>query len=345
MKLTLSWLKTHLDTAASLTEIVDTLTRIGLEVEDVHDPSALLEDFVVAQVIEAAPHPNADRLQVCSVDTGAGAPLQVVCGAPNARKGLKTVFAAPGTYIPAKKFTLGKGVIRGVESLGMLCSASELELPGDSEGIMELPEDAPVGAVYAQWARLGDPVIDINLTPNRPDAAGVAGAARDLAAAGLGVLTTPATAPVPGGFPCPVAVKLDFAPEDAHLAPLFALRLVRGVKNGPSPAWMQERLRSVGLRPINALVDITNFLTLDRARPLHVFDAKKVKGDLVVRRARAGEELLALDGKTYSLDEDIVVIADDSGVESLAGVMGGEASGCDELDDRRADRIGAVGSA
>ena len=278
MKLTLSWLKTHLDTTASLTEIVDTLTRIGLEVEDVHDPSALLEDFVVAQVIEAAPHPNADRLQVCSVDTGAGAPLQVVCGAPNARKGLKTVFAAPGTYIPAKKFTLGKGVIRGVESLGMLCSASELELPGDSEGIMELPEDAPVGAVYAQWARLGDPVIDINLTPNRPDAAGVAGAARDLAAAGLGVLTTPATAPVPGGFPCPVGVKLDFAPEDAHLAPLFALRLVRGVKNGPSPAWMQERLRSVGLRPINALVDITNFLTLDRARPLHVFDAEQGQG-------------------------------------------------------------------
>jgi phenylalanyl-tRNA synthetase beta chain len=330
MKLTLSWLKTHLDTSASLTEIVDTLTRIGLEVEDVHDPAAVLEDFVVAQVIEAAPHPNADRLQVCSVDTGAGAPLQVVCGAPNARKGLKTVFAAPGTYIPAKKFTLGKGVIRGVESLGMLCSASELELPGDSEGIMELPDDAPVGAVYAQWARLGDPVIDINLTPNRPDAAGVAGAARDLAAAGLGVLTTPAISPVPGGFPCPVGVKLDFAPEDAHLAPLFALRLVRGVKNGPSPAWMQERLRSVGLRPINALVDITNFLTLDRARPLHVFDAGKVNGDLIVRRARAGEELLALDGKTYSLDEDVVVIADDSGVESLAGVMGGEASGCDD---------------
>ena len=179
---------------------------------------------------------------------------------------------------PAKKFTLGKGVIRGVESLGMLCSASELELPGDSDGIMELPEDAPVGAVYAQWARLGDPVIDINLTPNRPDAAGVAGVARDLAAAGLGVSDDPATAPVAGGFPCPVGVKLDFAPGDAHLAPLFALRLVRGVKNGPSPAWMQERLRSVGLRPINALVDITNFLTFDRARPLHVFDAKQGQG-------------------------------------------------------------------
>ncbi len=330
MKLTLSWLKTHLDTAASLTEIVDTLTRIGLEVEDVHDPAARLEDFTIAQVVEAAPHPNAERLQVCMVDIGKGAPLQVVCGAPNARKGLKTVFAAPGAFIPAKKITLGKGVIRGVESLGMLCSAGELELPGDSEGIMELPEDAPLGEVYAQWARLGDPVIDINLTPNRPDAAGVAGIARDLAAVGLGVLKTPAPAPVDGKFPCPVSVKLDFAPADARLAPLFALRLVRGAKNGPSPSWLQDRLRSVGLRPINALVDITNFLTLDRARPLHVFDAAKVKGDLVVRHARAGEELLALDGKTYQLDEEIVVIADEAGVESLAGVMGGEASGCSE---------------
>ncbi len=330
MKLTLSWLKTHLETSASLTEIANTLTRTGLEVENVHDPAAQLEDFIVAQVIDAAPHPNADRLQVCMVDTGAGAPLQVVCGAPNARAGLKTVFAAPGTYIPAKKFTLGKGVIRGVESLGMLCSASELELPGDADGIMELPEDAPVGAVYAQWARLGDPVIDINLTPNRPDAAGVSGVARDLAAAGLGVFKTQPPTPVEGAFPCPVGVKLDFAADDAYLAPLFALRLVRGVKNGPSPAWLQDRLRSIGLRPINRLVDITNFLTFDRSRPLHVFDAKKVKDDLVVRRAREGEELLALDGKTYKLDPEMVVIADLAGPLSLAGVMGGEASGCDE---------------
>jgi phenylalanyl-tRNA synthetase beta chain len=330
MKLTLSWLKAHLDTSASLTEIVDTLTRIGLEVEHVHDPSAQLKDFVIAQVVSAAPHPNADRLQVCSVDTGAGAPLQVVCGAPNARAGLKTVFAAPGTYIPAKKFTLGKGVIRGVESMGMLCSSGELDLPGDSEGIMELPEDAPVGAVYPKWAGLDDPVIEINLTPNRPDAAGVAGIARDLAAARLGVLKTGTPTPIAGAFACPVGVKLDFAADDAHLAPLFALRLVRGVKNGPSPAWLQDRLRSIGLRPINKLVDITNFLTFDQARPLHVFDAKKVKGDLVVRRAREGEELLALDGKSYKLDGDMVVIADDAGVESLAGVMGGEASGCDD---------------
>ncbi len=330
MKLTLSWLKAHLDTSASLTEIVDTLTRIGLEVEHVHDPSAQLKDFVVAQVVSAAPHPNADRLQVCTVDTGAGAPVQVVCGAPNARAGLKTVFAAPGTYIPAKKFTLGKGVIRGVESMGMLCSSGELDLPGDSEGIMELPGAAPVGAVYPKWAGLDDPVIEINLTPNRPDAAGVAGIARDLAAVGLGVLKTGAPTPVEGSFPCPIGVELDFTPQEAHLAPLFALRLVRGVKNGRSPSWLQDHLRSIGLRSINTLVDITNFLTFDRARPLHVFDAKKVRGALKVRRAREGEELLALDGKTYKLDEDIVVIADDAGVESLAGVMGGEASGCDD---------------
>jgi len=330
MKLPLSWLKTHLDTSAALEEISETLTRIGLEVEHVHDPAAELKDFVIAEVVEAAPHPGADRLQVCKVATGSGEPLQVVCGAPNARRGLKTVFAAPGTYIPAKKFTLGKGVIRGVESLGMLCSAAELDLPGDSDGIMELPADAPVGAPYAKWAGLDDPVLEINLTPNRPDAAGVYGVARDLAAAGLGALKTAAPAPVEGGFPCPVGVKLDFAPGDAHLAPLFGLRLLRGVRNGPSPAWLQDRLRSIGLRPINALVDVTNFLTFDRARPLHVFDAKKVKGDLVLRRAKAGEALLALDGKAYELDEDVVVIADDAGPESLAGVMGGAASGCDE---------------
>jgi phenylalanyl-tRNA synthetase beta chain len=329
MKLTLSWLKDHLETDASLKEIVETLTRIGLEVEHVHDPAAQLKNFTIARVTEAKPHPNADRLRVCMVDTGEGAPVQVVCGAPNARTGMKSVFSAPGTYIPGKKITLGKGVIRGVESLGMLCSAAELELSNDHEGIIDLPDDAPVGAVYAQWAGLDDPVIEINLTPNRPDAAGVSGIARDLAAAGLGRLTTPDVGAIEGKYPCPVGVALDFSPQDKHLAPLFALRLVRGVKNGPSPAWLQERLRSIGLRPINALVDVTNFLTFDRARPLHVFDAKKVKGDLVVRRAREGEELLALDGKTYALDRDMVVIADENGVESIAGVMGGEASGCD----------------
>jgi phenylalanyl-tRNA synthetase beta chain len=330
MKFTLSWLKEHLDTSASLSEIVETLTRIGLEVEYVHDPAAQLKDFTIAKVIEAKPHPNADRLRVCMVDTGAGAPVQVVCGAPNARTGMKSVFSAPGTYIPGKKITLGKGVIRGVESLGMLCSSAELELSNDHEGIIDLPEDAPIGAVYAQWAGLDDPIIEINLTPNRPDAAGVYGIARDLVAAGLGVLKNKDILPVEGKFACPVGVTLDFAQEDKHLAPFFGLRLVRGVKNGPSPAWLQSRLREIGLRPINALVDITNFLTFDRARPLHVFDAKKVKGDLVVRRAKKGETLLALDGRTYELDDSMVVICDDNGPESLAGVMGGEASGCDE---------------
>ncbi|MBM3576889.1 MAG: phenylalanine--tRNA ligase subunit beta [Alphaproteobacteria bacterium] len=330
MKFTLSWLKEHLDTTASLGEIVETLTRIGLEVEYVHDPAALLKDFTIAKVIEAKPHPNADRLRVCMVDTGTGAPVQVVCGAPNARTGMKSVFSTPGTYIPGKKITLGKGVIRGVESLGMLCSSAELELSNDHEGIIDLPEDAPVGAVYAQWAGLDDPIIEINLTPNRPDAAGVYGIARDLAAAELGVLKNKDILPVEGKFPCPVRVTLDFAEADRHLAPFFGLRLVRGVKNGPSPHWLQARLREIGLRPINALVDITNFLTFDRARPLHVFDAKKVKGDLVVRRARNGETLLALDGRTYELDDSMVVICDDNGPESLAGVMGGEASGCDE---------------
>jgi phenylalanyl-tRNA synthetase beta chain len=330
MKLTLSWLKDHLETSASLEEVVETLTRIGLEVEHLHDPAAQLKDFIIAHVIEARPHPNADRLRVCMVDTGAGAPVQVVCGAPNARTGLKTVFSAPGTYIPAKKITLGKGVIRGVESLGMLCSAAELELSDEHDGIIELPEDAPIGAPYAKWAGLDDPVIEINLTPNRPDAAGIYGIARDLAAAGLGTLKTPAIETIEGGFPNPQRVTLDFAEDDKHLAPLFALRLVRGVKNGPSPAWLQDRLRAIGLRPINALVDVTNYLTFDRARPLHVFDAKKVVGDIVVRRAREGEELLALDGKSYKLDPDMVVIADDKGPESLAGVMGGEHSGCSD---------------
>jgi phenylalanyl-tRNA synthetase beta chain len=330
MKFTLSWLKDHLETEAPLNEIVDTLTRVGLEVEHVENPAEALRDFVIAHVIEAKPHPNADRLQVCMVDAGTGTPVQVVCGAPNARTGLKTVFSPPGTYIPGKKITLGKGVIRGVESLGMLCSGAELGLSEDQDGILELLETAPIGQAYAPWIGLDDPMIEINLTPNRPDAMGVAGIARDLDAAGLGKTKTPAIVSAPGAFPCPVSVTLDFAPEDAHLAPAFALRLVRNVRNGPSPEWLQKRLKAIGLRPINALVDITNYLSFDRARPLHVFDAKKVHGHLTVRRAKDGEEILALDGKTYKLDASNVVIADANGVESIAGIMGGEASGCDE---------------
>ena len=329
MKFTLSWLLDHLDTSASLAEIVDTLTRVGLEVESVDDPSRKYDGFVVASVIEAKPHPNADRLKVCIVEAGGG-PVQVVCGAPNARTGMKGVFSPVGTYIPGKKMTLAKGVIRGVESNGMLCSAAELELSDDHEGIIELAEDAPVGVAYARFAGLDDPVIDVAVTPNRPDATGVAGIARDLAAAGLGSLKTPAPKPLAGTFDCPTAVHLDFSPADRHLCPAFALRLVRGVTNGPSPEWMQKRLRAIGLRPISALVDITNYITFDRGRPLHVFDFAKVEGDLTVRRAHPGETVLALDGRSYTLDETMVVIADANGVESIAGIMGGEHSGCDE---------------
>jgi phenylalanyl-tRNA synthetase beta chain len=284
---------------------------------------------VVASVIEAKPHPSADRLKVCIVEAGGG-PVQVVCGAPNARTGMKSVFSPVGTYIPGKKITLAKGVIRGVESNGMLCSAAELALSDDHEGIIELPADAPVGVAYARFAGLDDPVIDVAVTPNRPDATGVAGIARDLAAAGLGSLKTPAPKPLAGAFDCPTRVHLDFSPADRHLCPAFALRLVRGVTNGPSPEWMQKRLRAIGLRPISALVDITNYITFDRGRPLHVFDFAKVEGDLTVRRARPGESVLALDGKTYTLEETMVVIADANGVESIAGIMGGEHSGCDE---------------
>ncbi len=326
MKFTLSWLKDHLETEASLATIVETLTKIGLEVEHVDDSGATLSGFTIARVIEAVQHPNADRLRVCTVDTGAGTPVQVVCGAPNARTGMRAVFSPPGTFIPGKKITLGAGVIRGVASNGMLCSEAELELSEEHDGIIDLPADAPVGRPYAAWAGLDDPVIDVNLTPNRPDAAAVAGIARDLAAAGLGTLKAPDLRPVPGTFPCPVAVSLEV--DDPALVPAFALRLVRGVRNGASPAWMQRRLRAIGLRPISALVDITNYLTFDLGRPLHVFDAAKVRGGLVVRRAREGESLAALDGKTYALDAGTVVIADEAGPESLAGIMGGEASGC-----------------
>lgn len=328
MKFTLSWLKEHLDTTASLDEIVERLTLIGLEVEGVEDKAKALAPFVVGEVLTAEKHPNADKLRVCTVSTG-GAPIQVVCGAPNARAGLKTVFAAPGTVIPATGTELKIGKIRDVESRGMLCSAREMGLSEEHDGILELPADAPVGAPFAEVLGLGDPVIEIAVTPNRADCLGIWGVARDLAAAGLGTLKTRDVRPVDGTFPSPVQVRLDFG-DTPSLCPLFALRVVRGVKNGPSPEWLQAKLRAIGLRPINALVDITNLLTMDRDRPLHVFDLKKVQGDLVVRRGRTGESLLALDGRTYALDDTMCVIADDKGVESLAGIMGGEESGCDE---------------
>ncbi|RWO53093.1 phenylalanine--tRNA ligase subunit beta [Mesorhizobium sp.] len=326
MKFTLSWLKDHLETDASLNEIVERLTSIGLEVEHVDDRSSL-KPFVIAKVLAAVQHPDADRLRVLTVDTGDGkAPVQVVCGAPNARAGLIGAFAAPGTYIPGIDVTLTVGKIRGVESHGMMCSERELELSEEHDGIIDLPADAPVGTSFAAYAHLDDPVIEINLTPNRPDATSVYGIARDLAASGLGRLVGGAIMPHAGNGMCPVKVTIE-APE---LCPGFALRLVKGVNNGPSPKWLQQRLIAIGLRPISALVDITNFVTFDRGRPLHVFDANKVAGNLTVRRARDGEKVLALDGREYTLTPDMCVIADQDGVESIAGIMGGEHSGCDE---------------
>ena len=328
MKFTLSWLKEHLDSDASLEAICERLTMIGLEVEDVDD-RASFKPFVIAKVLTAEKHPQADKLQVLSVDIGSGSPIQVVCGAPNARAGLLGAFAAPGVYVPGIDVTLGIGNIRGVESRGMMCSEKELKMSDNHDGIIDLPADAPVGTSFAAYAGLDDPLIEINLTPNRPDCTSIYGLARDLAASGLGTLKTRPAPSFKTSGKTDTTVTLDFG-ADTHLCPGFALRLVRGVKNGPSPAWMQKRLTDIGLRPINALVDITNYLTFDQGRPLHVFDAAKVKGGLTVRRAKDGEDVLALDTKTYKLSPQHVVIADENGVESIAGVMGGEHSGCDE---------------
>ncbi len=327
MKFTLSWLKEHLETDASLDEICARLTMIGLEVEEVDDKAAF-KPFVIAKVLSAEKHPQADRLKVLMVDTGNGAPVQVVCGAPNARAGLVGAFAAPGTYVPGIDVTLAIGNIRGVESRGMMCSEKELEISDSHDGIIDLPEDAPVGTSFASYAGLDDPMIEINLTPNRPDCTGVYGIARDLAASGLGTLKPRGTPSFAIEGETTTELKIDL--DDPSLCPGFALRLVRGVKNGPSPKWMQQRLLAIGLRPISALVDITNYMTFDQGRPMHVFDAAKVKGNLVVRRAKDGETVLALDEREYKLNPSNVVISDDNGVESIGGIMGGEHSGCDE---------------
>ncbi|UEM04183.1 phenylalanine--tRNA ligase subunit beta [Skermanella rosea] len=329
MKLTLSWLKAHLDTGADVETISAKLTSLGLEVEEVVDRAKGLEPFRVAYVVSAEKHPDADKLRVCMVDTGSET-VQVVCGAPNARTGMKGVFAPTGSVIPATGVELKKGVIRGVESNGMLCSEREMGLSDAHEGIIDLPEDAPVGAPFASVVGLDDPLIDVSLTPDRADCAGVRGIARDLAATGLGELKPLETTPVPGTFPSPIGVTLDFGAGDGQACPMFVGRLIRGVRNGPSPRWLQDRLLSIGLRPISALVDITNLLTHDIARPLHVFDAGKLRGGLTVRLARPGETLLALNGKEYALDEGMTVIADDSGVVSLGAVMGGEGTGVTE---------------
>ena len=323
MKFTLSWLKDHLETTASLDEIVRALTECGLEVEGVTDPAAALAPFTIAAVLTAAPHPQADKLQVLSVDTGNGPPMQVVCGAPNARAGMKGVFGGPGTYVPGSDLTLKVATIRGVESNGMMCSMRELELSEEHDGIIELPADAPVGTPYATWAGLGDPVIDVAITPNRQDCMGVAGIARDLAAKGLGTLKDRPVELVPGKFACPIEIRTD----DAEGCPAFLGRVIRGVSNGPSPDWLQRRLRAVGQKPISALVDITNFMSLDRGRPLHVYDVAKLEGALVARRAIAGETVTALNGKTYTLDDSMTVIADAHEVHDIGGIMGGMASG------------------
>ncbi|OWV68849.1 phenylalanine--tRNA ligase subunit beta [Rhizobium sp. R339] len=327
MKFTLSWLKEHLETDATLDEICTRLTEIGLEVEDVDDKAAF-KPFVIAKVLSAEKHPQADRLKVLMVDTGAGAPVQVVCGAPNARAGLVGAFAAPGTYVPGIDVTLAVGNIRGVESRGMMCSEKELQISDSHDGIIDLPEDAPVGQSYAAYAHLDDPVIEINLTPNRPDCTSIHGIARDLAASGLGTLKTRGAPSFAVEGDTPVKLTLDL--DDPKLCPGFSLRLVRGVRNGPSPRWMQQRLLAIGLRPINALVDITNYMTFDQGRPMHVFDAAKVTGNLTVRRAREGETVLALDQREYKLGPNNVVISDEDGIESIGGIMGGEHSGCDE---------------
>ncbi len=329
MKFTLKWLKEHLETEASVQEITDKLTMIGLELESVEDRAAELAAFKVAYVKEARRHPNADRLSVCIVDTGEEE-VQVVCGAPNARTGMKGVFAAAGTYIPGTDMVLRPGEIRGEASNGMLVSEREMGISDEHEGIIELPEDAVVGTPFAEVLGLDDPVIDIAITPNRGDCLGVRGIARDLAAAGLGTLKPFDDAAVPGTFDSPLAWRRDLPKDAQDACPYVAGRYFRNVVNRPSPAWMQARLRAIGLRPISALVDITNYVTYDLGRPLHVFDADKVNGDPTMRMARAGEEILALDGETYKLDPDMVVIADAAGPEGIGGVMGGERSGCTE---------------
>ncbi|MFV0408566.1 MAG: phenylalanine--tRNA ligase subunit beta [Paracoccus sp. (in: a-proteobacteria)] len=328
MKFTLSWLKDHLDTDAPVEEIARVLTDLGLEIEEVINPAAKLGGFTIAKVISAEPHPDADRLRVLKVATADGE-KQIVCGAPNAKAGLIGVLAKPGDYVPGLDVTLSVGKIRGIESHGMMASERELELSDEHDGIIELPS-GEVGQRYVDWLAANapekvDPVFDIAITPNRPDALGVRGVARDLAARGVGDLKPLKAADIEGRFDSPIKVTID--PAIAEKAPFFSGRVIRGIKNGPSPDWMQKRLCAIGLRPINTLVDITNYFTYDLNRPLHVFDAAKVRGDLHLRAARAGETVVALDDKTYSLPEGAVVICDQAGIESIAGVMGGAASG------------------
>ncbi len=331
MKFTLSWLKKHLETSATVDEIAEALTDLGLEVEGIENPAERLRPFTIAKVKSAVQHPDADRLRVCVVETDEGE-KQIVCGAPNARAGITVVLAKPGDYVPGIDVTLSVGKIRGVESHGMMASERELELSDEHDGIIELPS-GEVGQSFADWlgkndpARV-DPVIEIAITPNRGDALGVRGIARDLAARGLGKLKPCTVTPVEASFASPVNVSID--DDTADGCPVFYGRLIRGVKNGPSPAWLQAQLRAIGLRPISFLVDVTNYFTYDQNRPLHVFDADKVKGDLRVHRAKGGEKIVALDDKEYTLEAGMIAISDETGVESIAGIMGGEVTGCTE---------------
>jgi phenylalanyl-tRNA synthetase beta chain len=325
MKFSLEWLKYFLDTEASVAEVAAKLNAIGFEVEGIDDPAEKLAGFFVAEVLTAAPHPQADKLQVLTVDAGTGEALQVVCGAPNARAGMKGVLGLAGAVVPANGMQLKKAELRGVESNGMMCSSRELELGDDHEGIIELPGDAPVGTAFAEY-RGTSPVIDISVNPNRPDCMGVYGIARDLAAAGLGALKPIAVPAIAGDYPCPVEIRTD----DPEGCPAFYGRVIRGVSNGASPAWMQARLIAAGQRPISALVDITNYVMLAFGRPAHAYDLAKLSGAVVARRARPGEQALALNEKTYTLGDTMTVIADDSGVHDIAGIMGGEHSGCSD---------------
>ncbi|ETX14159.1 phenylalanyl-tRNA synthetase subunit beta [Roseivivax halodurans JCM 10272] len=331
MKFTLSWLKDHLDTTASVDEIAETLTDLGLEVEGVENPAERLGAFTLGKVVAAEKHPDADKLKVCRVETDEGE-QQIICGAPNAREGITVVVAKPGTYVPGIDTTIQVGKIRGIESFGMMCSMREMELSDEHDGIIELPS-GDVGQRFTDWlaehdpAKV-DPVIEIAITPNRPDALGVRGIARDLAARGLGTMKARDCDPVKGAFESPLKVTIDDDARDG--CPVFYGRLIRGVKNGPSPEWLQTALRAIGLRPISFLVDVTNFFTFDRNRPLHVFDAGRVKGNLRVHLAQGGETLHALDERTYTLEPGMIAISDDAGVQSLGGIMGGEATGVTE---------------
>ena len=325
MMFSLTWLKDHLNTEASVKEIVDTLNAIGLEVEGVEDPAVRLAGFTVAKVLTAEKHPDADKLQVLTVDTGSGDPLQVVCGAPNARAGMKGVLGQPGAIVPSNGMELRKSAIRGVESNGMMCSVRELELGDEHDGIIELPENAPVGHSFADYHGTS-PIIDVAITPNRPDCMGVYGIARDLAAAGLGTLKPIAMPEFETSGACPVEIRTD----DPEGCPAFYGRVITGVKNGPSPDWLQQRLTSAGQRPISLLVDLTNYLMLAYGRPAHAYDLAKLTGAVVARRAKNGEQVLALNEKTYTLDDSMTVIADDAGVHDVAGIMGGEDSGCSD---------------